>query len=242
MIRRALACALLVPLPALAQSPEPVIPVQLVAVQFTTLSAEIAAKIDRITVKEGDRFKDGQPLVGFDCTIQRAQLDEAQASLAAAEKSKSVHKRLLELNSAGTLETEKAATDAAIAQAKVNSARALLSKCSIAAPFAGRVVEQKARAHQYLQAGQPVLEILDDSTLEAEFIVPSSWVRSLKPGTMLEVAVEETRKTYPARVTRIGAKVDAVSHSLKVVAEIRGTHPDLMAGMTGRVTGAPTAP
>jgi RND family efflux transporter MFP subunit len=180
--------------------------------------------------------------VSFDCTIQRAQLDEAQAVLAAAEKSKAVHKRLHELNSAGALETEKAASDAAVAQAKAQSARAVLSKCAIAAPFSGRVVEQKARPHQYAQAGQPILEILNDAALEAEFIVPSAWVRSVKPGTMLQVSIDETRKTYPAKVARMGAKVDAVSHSVKVVAEIRGEGNELMAGMTGRVSGGPAAP
>jgi membrane fusion protein (multidrug efflux system) len=216
------------------QAQEAVIPVQLVAVNYTTLSAELPAKIDRISVKEGERFKEGQQLVAFDCTIQRALVDEASAVLAAAEKSKAVHKRLLELNSTGTLEAEKSGWDAAVAQAKLNSARAVASKCAINAPFAGRVVEQKARAHQYIQAGQPILDILDDSALNAEFIVPSAAVMTLKPGTSIQIAIDETRKTYPAKIARIGAKVDAVSHSVKVTAEIRGDFPELMAGMTGR--------
>jgi membrane fusion protein (multidrug efflux system) len=217
-----------------AAAQEAVIPVQLVAVNYTTLSAELPAKIDRITVKEGERFKEGQQLVAFDCVIQRALVDEAGAVLAAAEKSKSVHKRLLELNSTGTLEAEKSGWDAAVAQAKHNSARAVASKCAITAPFAGRVVEQKARAFQYVQLGQAILEVLDDSVLNAEFIVPSAAVTTLKPGTTLQIAIDETRKTYPAKIARIGAKVDAVSHSVKVTAEIRGDYPELMAGMTGR--------
>ena len=85
------------------------------------------------------------------------------------------------------------------------------------------------------QAGQPVLDILDDSALDAEFIVPSGWVRAIKPGMPIQVTVDETRRTYTAKVSRIGAKVDAVSHSVKVVAEIRGDFPELIAGMTGRV-------
>ncbi|MBF0393083.1 MAG: efflux RND transporter periplasmic adaptor subunit [Alphaproteobacteria bacterium] len=217
-----------------AQAQELAIPVQLVAVNYTTLSAELPAKIDRITVKEGERFKEGQQLVAFDCVIQRALVDEASAVLAAAEKSKSVHKRLLELNSTGTLEAEKSGWDAAVAQAKLNSARAVASKCAINAPFSGRVVEQKARAFQYVQVGQAVLEVLDDSLLNAEFIVPSVAVNSLKPGAALRITVDETRNTYPANIARIGAKVDAVSHSVKVTAEIRGDFPELMAGMTGR--------
>lgn len=235
MTRGAVAFALAVLVPGLGAADEPAIPAQIVAAQFTVLSAEIPAKIDRIAVKEGERFKAGQTLVSFDCAVQRAQLEEARAVLAGADRARAVHKRLLELNSTGSLEAEKAASDAAVAQAKAESAKAVVSKCAIAAPFAGRVVEQKARAHQYIQAGQPILELLDDSVLEAEFILPSAWVGGLKPGHKLQVAVDETRKSYPARVTRIGAKVDAVSHSVKVVAEITGEHPDLMAGMSGRV-------
>lgn len=214
---------------------DPAIPVQLVAVQYTTLSAELPGKIDRIGFKEGERFKGGQQLVAFDCVIQRAQLEEALAVLGAAEKSKATHQRLLQLNSAGTLETDKAVADAAVGQAKFNSARAVVSKCAITAPFSGRVVEQKVRPHQYVQAGQPILDILDDSSLDAEFIVPSVWVRNLRPGLAIQVAVDEVRKVYPAKISRIGAKVDAVSHSVKVVAEVTGDYPELMAGMTGHV-------
>lgn len=236
MIRSAalLLALLCLAVPALAQS-EQIIPVQLVAVDYTTLSAELPGKIDRIAVKEGERFKAGQVLVAFDCVIQRAQLEEAQAILAAADKAKMVHKRLLELKSAGMLETDKSISDAAVAQAKLNSARAVASKCSIAAPFAGRVVEQKARAHQYIQAGQPILDILDDSAIDAEFIVPSGWVLIVKPGMTVQLAIDETHKTYEAKISRVGAKVDSVSRSVKVVAAIRGDYPELMAGMTGRV-------
>lgn len=229
------AAVLLCLLPFGGQAQDAAIPVQLVAVHYTTLSAELPAKIDRIVVKEGERFKEGQQLVAFDCVIQRALVDEAQTVLTQAEKAKGVYKRLLELHSTGTLEAEKSASDAAVAQAKLNSARALASKCTIAAPFSGRVVEQKARAFQYVQLGQPILDILDDSALNAEFIVPSSAVNSLKAGTIVQIAVDETRKVYPAKIARIGAKVDAVSHSIKVTAEIKGDYPELIAGMTGRL-------
>jgi membrane fusion protein (multidrug efflux system) len=38
-----------------------------------------------------------------------------------------------------------------------------------------------------------------------------------------------------ARMARVGAKVDAVSYSVKVVAKVRDDYPELIAGMTGRV-------
>jgi membrane fusion protein, multidrug efflux system len=33
----------------------------------TMLASELAGKIDDLTVREGERFKEGQKLVGFDC-------------------------------------------------------------------------------------------------------------------------------------------------------------------------------
>lgn len=238
-IPRVLAVAGMLLLPVVANAQDPMIPAQLVASQFTTLSAELPAKIDRIAVKEGERFKAGQVLVAFDCSIQKAALDEARAMLAAADKAKAAHKRLLELNSTGTLEVEKAIADAAVAGAKMNSAQAVVSKCAIPAPFPGRVAERKAQAHQYVQAGQALMDILDDSALEAEFIVPSAWAPKLKAGMGVEILVDETAKAYPARIARLGAKADPVSHSVKVIAEIKGDSPELMAGMTGKVRMAP---
>ena len=46
-------------------------------------------------------------------------------------------------------------------------------------------------------------------------------------------------KTYPARVTRLGGRVDPVSQSIKVIGEITGDAPDLRAGMSGRATMTP---
>jgi len=57
----------------------------------------------------------------------------------------------------------------------------------------------------------------------------------------LKVRIDETRKTYPARFVRIGARVDAVSQSIKVVAAIDGQYPELMAGMSGKVQVTPPA-
>jgi len=71
--------------------------------------------------------------------------------------------------------------------------------------------------------------------LELEFLVPSTWLSWLRVGGALRVHIDETRKSYPARFIRMGARVDPVSQSIKVVAEINGKPAELMAGMSGRV-------
>ena len=65
--------------------------------------------------------------------------------------------------------------------------------------------------------------------------MPSGWLRWLKSGYRFRVGIDETGKSYPAHVTRLGARVDPVSQSVKVTATIDGRFTELVAGMSGRV-------
>ena len=208
---------------------------QLLPRRFTTLAAEISAKINRLPVSEGGAFKAGQVLVSFDCSMPQAMLQKARAELNAAEQTHKANKRLAELNSVGLVELEQSASAVSKFAAEVGAQQAVLGKCTIAAPFSGRLAEQKAREQQYVQAGQPLLDILDDSILELEFLVPSSWLAWVKLGQRFQVDIDETGKTYPAKFIRLGARVDPVSQSIKVAAAIDGKFPELITGMSGRV-------
>jgi len=214
---------------------------QLTPKRYTTLAAEVGAKIRLLPIPEGGFFKAGQTLVEFDCSLQQSQLQRAKAVQDAADATLKSTTRLSELNSAGKLELELAQTEAAKARADVSFNTVMLSKCRIAAPFAGRVSEQRVREQQYVQPGQPLLEIIDDSTLELEFIAPSSWMAFLKVNSAFEIRIDETGRSYPATIVRTAAKVDPVSQSVKFVGAIRGRFPDLIAGMSGRVLVTPPA-
>lgn len=233
-------------LPPAAPVPRPIldryeIRAQLMPRRYTTLAAEIGAKINRMPLSEGAAFKAGDLMVGYDCSLQQAQLEKARAELDSASVTLKSNQRLAELNSVGLMELDLSRAAVNKAQAEVNAMQAMISKCTVTAPFSGRVAEQKARDQQFVQPGQALLDIIDDSVLELEFLVPSAWLTWLRVGGALRVQIDETRKTYPARFIRIAARVDPVSQSVKVVAEIEGQHPELMAGMSGRVLAAPPA-
>ncbi|THF63625.1 efflux RND transporter periplasmic adaptor subunit [Pseudothauera nasutitermitis] len=223
-------------LPALEQRE---IRAQLAPRRYTTLAAEIGARIQRMPVPEGGTFKQGQNLVQFDCVLQQAQLDRARAALDAADKTWQANRRLAELGSAGQVELDISAAETRKARAEVAAGSAVLGKCNLPAPYPGRIAEQRVREQQYVQPGQALLDIIDDSVLELEFIVPSRWLVWLKAGARFEVRIDETGKTYPASVQRIGARVDPVSQSIKINAVIDGRFEELIAGMSGQVLMAP---
>jgi len=207
---------------------------QLTARNYTTLSSETSARIDRITSRVGDHFKKGDLLIAFDCATQRAQVARAKAVETQAEKTAAINQRLANLKSIGQLELDVSRAEVEKAKADLDIADAAASKCEIAAPFNGITVEQKVQQFQYATPGQPLLEILDDRSLEIELIAPSRELAWLKPGYAFQVHIEETDKTYPAEITRVGGRVDPVSQTIKVFGEIKGDAPELMAGMSGR--------
>lgn len=235
--------AVLLPCAALAATDAPPASVraQLQARRYTTLSAEVTAKVSALPRVEGDRFAPGDLLVALDDSLPRAQLQRAEAEAQAARVALQSAESLGKLSSIGRVELEQARAAVARTEAEASAARSLLAKCRVEAPFPGRIAEQKIRELQFVQAGQPLLEIIDDSALELEFIVPSRWLAWLREGMTFSVAIDETNKTYPARLTRVGARVDPVSQTIKVTGLIDGNFAELLAGMSGRVALVPPA-
>lgn len=199
----------------------------------TSLSAQIDAQIDRLTVKEGDTFAEGAPLIHFDCTTLLAQKNKTQAALLAAQDKNKVMQRLAELHSVGTLEADASRSEQNQAAADVKLQESRLRGCQIRAPFAGRVASLLVQPHQYISTGQVIMKILDHRHLEMEMIVPSRWLAWLKPKKQFSMLIDETGKNYPAQVIRLGAEADPVSQSIKIVGELIGDHPELMPGMSG---------
>jgi len=226
--------------PALAAGEsQPEIRAQLSPVRSTVLSTEIPGRIAELTVREGDRFTEGQRLVQIDCTVHKTRLDKALAQQQQARKSHQVHARLDKLGSNSALEYETSAAQLAAAEAEVAMMRAMVERCSVNAPFPGRVVELKVKRHQYLAEGHELLEILDDREMEVELVVPSRWLPWLKAGHAFTLRLEETGREYPATVVRTGARIDPVSQSVKVFGTVTGRFPELVAGMSGSATFQP---
>jgi multidrug efflux pump subunit AcrA (membrane-fusion protein) len=65
-------------------------------------------------------------------------------------------------------------------------------------------------------------------------LVPSNWLKWLKPGVEFKVFLEETQREYSAKVKMVGARIDAVSQSIKMTGIITGKSDGLLVGMSGK--------
>jgi RND family efflux transporter MFP subunit len=210
--------------------------IQLVPRDQVDLSSEISAKIATLPFRDGDSFAVGQTLVSLDCTLYLAQLHKAQAEADAARELWQIDQRLSQLHSVGELEVTQADAKMKASAAEVAYVQATVSKCSISAPFDGRVLKRTAAPQQFVEAGKPLLTIVDTSHLELKMIVPSKWLPELRRGHPLTVQIAEVGKAYPARIARIGARVDPVTQTVDVTAELTKSAPELLPGMSGWAT------
>lgn len=206
---------------------------QLSAVNFTTIASELAARIQELPFKEGESFKKDQVLVAFECSVQRAQSQKSKALLAIAERNFETNKELLPLGSVSRVAYENSFSEFQKAKAENDEFAALIRRCAILAPYNGTLVEQKVRAQQFVQVGQPLLDILDNSALELEFVAPSKWASWIVEGYRFQIRFDETAKEYPARITRVNGKIDPVSQTIKAAAVVDGKFKELGPGMSG---------
>lgn len=234
--QRFLWCLLMLTFADRALAAEPAVDpirVQLSAVQQTTLASGIAARINQLMVKEGDRVTKGQVLLSFDCSVLQQKLNYANASEQAARKKLTVASRLDKLNAISVAEVDQARAAVGMAQAESAVNRTMLERCTVKAPFSGRVAETKVHSWESVPEGKPLIALYDDSALELEMIVPSHWLRWLRVGTPFDVLLDETGQHYTAQISRLAATVDAVSQSVKVFGQIKGVNGPLLPGMSG---------
>jgi RND family efflux transporter MFP subunit len=195
----------------------------------------MSGRISQLNLREGQAVEKGDLLAAFDCNLQQAQLKKVNAQRAAAQNTLKGNRRMAELNAIGEVELQNSQLEVSKAQADIDYLKAQIDRCEIRAPFSGSIGDRLVSEQEFVQIGTPLFEILDDSSLQIEFIAPSRWISWLTPGLQFEIGVEDTEKLYNAELLYTAAKVDAMSQSIKVFARVTDTSPELKPGMSGQI-------
>ncbi|MFK7901603.1 MAG: efflux RND transporter periplasmic adaptor subunit [Nitratireductor sp.] len=197
------------------------------------IMTDILAPVAQAPYLEGMNFSKGDLLIGFDCKRYEAELKAAKAAASAAWLDHKSKKRLLRHGAVGRDEVGLAGAKAVEASAQMEVQKARNISCDFIAPFAGRVVELNTRQHEFPKNNQPLMVIIDDSDLEIEMVVPSNWLTWMKPKLPFDFLIDETGARVNGYVSRIGAEVDPVSQTIKLVGKIDKQQDTVLSGMSG---------
>ena len=206
-----------------------------VASQEAILSSELAARIENIAVKEMQRFKKGDLLIQFDCSLYEAQKDVVSANANSALIKLKSDEQMLQMRSIGKYELELSISEYEKAKSELRIAELNVERCQIKAPFDGAVEEVVDNTFETIQPQVELMKIIQTEVLELEMVVSSEWISWLKIGHPIKVYIDEIQKEFNATISGIGANVDAVSQTIQLKGTITDTSPALLPGMSGRV-------
>jgi membrane fusion protein, multidrug efflux system len=207
--------------------------VLLIADRETTISSPVTARIKMLHVSIGLPFSTGQTLVSFDCEEPAARLGMAKAELAGAVETHEAKIRMQGLEQASDVEVALAASAAAKARAQVALQNAQVGQCSIKAPWAGRVAKVHVRTHMSVTPGLPMVDLVKSGPLRLKLNAPSRMLSKIKVGAQFDIAIDETGKSYQARVLAVNSRVDPVSQTIEIESTIAKNYEDLLPGMSG---------
>ncbi|MBR8252889.1 HlyD family secretion protein [Burkholderia ambifaria] len=89
------------------------------------------------------------------------------------------------------------------AQAAVAEAQWKFDQKRIAAPADGRVYDTLYRVGEWVQAGNPVVQMLPPQNLKVRFFVPEAAIASLAPGRTIAIHCDGCAADVPARITYV---------------------------------------
>jgi HlyD family secretion protein len=166
--------------------------------------------------------------------IPRRDFDSADVALAQARsQNEQAQKQLADLQRMGKEQLLKAAEGTkASAEGHYRAASAQLSYSEIRSPIDGVVSDRPLYVGDLATANQPILTVMDTSTLVAKAHIPQSDAAQLKIGDPAEIKVEGDQELIEGRISLVSPALDPGSTTIEVWAETRKPGLHLKPGMT----------
>jgi membrane fusion protein (multidrug efflux system) len=199
-------------------------------------AAEVTSKtsnlITAIRFKEGSLVKAGQVLVELDSAEARATVAEAEAALADSERQYARTRDLAAQQALAASALDQIEATLKGNRARVEGARARLADTVIRAGFNGRAGFRRVSVGSVIGPGTVITTLDDSSLIKLDFTVPESFLFAIRPGIPVKASTAGLRgKTFEGKVTNLDSRIDPVTRSMYVRAEIPNPDGALRPGM-----------
>lgn len=200
-----------------------------------TLSAEVSSVVTKIRHEMGRKFKKNVPLIDLDPELYFAEKKKADALLTFAATAYETNHKLYNQQSISEVEFAKVKANLEVAKSNVAIAKKKLTACSVRSPYPGRVVKLLVNEKEWVQQGQPLIEIVDDRIIRAKFLIPSGFYGHIQRGQLLDVHVRKINRRITCKITHISPVLESNTSTFQVFSEIDNSENIIRAGMTGEI-------
>jgi membrane fusion protein (multidrug efflux system) len=196
------------------------------------LRAEVSAVVMAVLKENGETVKRGDLLVRLDQTAIRDTLTAAEASLAAAtqayEQGDRQFQRMKKLRETGVVSAQQvedtevqrnsAQSDREAARTRVVTARQMLDRTEVRAPFDGIISDRKVSAGDTAAIGKELMQVIDPSSMRFEGRVSADNIGEVAAGQKVHFRVHGfTDVEFGGTVTRVNPAANATTRQVEVL-------------------------
>lgn len=216
------------------------------------LRAEVSAVVQQVLKENGQAVRRGELLVHLDDTAIRDGLTSASEAARAAgqtfEQAERQYQRQKTLQAQGMssmqsledaeLRRNNAQSDLVAAKARVVTARQLLTRTEVRAPFDGVVSERKVSIGDTAQIGKELVKVIDPRSMRFEGLVSADRMQELQVGQVVNFRVNGYAKSdFQGKIRRVDAAANATTRQVEVLVDFDGGKGPEVSGLyaEGRV-------
>ena len=205
-------------------------------VDSVQVSSDVAGKLLEAGVDEGDAVGVGQTLFRIDTETDEAGQDVLQTQVEAAERELQRMQRLLEEGLATEQQVDNAETELESARRNLRQSQISIGRSQVKSPIQGVVSTRFQDAGEFANAGAPLAEIIDYSTITVYAQVPESQIPYVDADDDVEVDVDipALDATYTGRVERVALRPSETTRTYTVELHIDNEDLRIRPGMRTR--------
>jgi membrane fusion protein, multidrug efflux system len=194
------------------------------------LAAPAAGVISAVNAQVGARVRRGDELLVLDVPELASEARQREAAAAQAQREADRQARLLSDGVTSQRAAEEAAAAARQAGSAAEASKALLERTQVRAPLSGRVQTVRAQRGERVEAGAPLVEVIDVDTLDLHVAVPAGRLPGVHPGQPVTVVQEGDTTPHPAKILAVAPGVDSLTNAGEVVVRVPNPGGRLLAG------------
>jgi membrane fusion protein (multidrug efflux system) len=199
-----------------------------------TIAAEVAARVERVLAHPGQKVKKGDVVALLDPTdfsLQRreaqAEVGRIQALLANQGRVVERNERLVEKNFISRNALDDALTQQSALKEQLAGARSRLqsvehtgSKARVISPLDGTVETQIVSPGDFVNVGDPLMQIVSNQRLRAHLPFPEGIAAKLQPGLKVRLSTPTSTEEVVSTIRELKPLIGATNRSVDVIADV----------------------
>jgi HlyD family secretion protein len=172
------------------------------------VSPDEPGRVIKLNVREGDQVKAGAPLYSVDDDLQKADLNQNNATLANAQQTYDRAAALSKTGSGTQANLDSAVSALRVAEARVITSQTRLTRRSAFAPVSGSIQQIYFREGEMVPGQRPVLSIMPPGNIKVRFFVGEPDLPKFALGDDVRVTCDNCAADLTAKIYFIATQAE----------------------------------